>query len=65
MLHYCLHCMASVFKKENSPYWYAAFRDHLDMRAQRSTKQVVHAKAVASSEPVGARGQQRPAGHAH
>ena len=38
--------MASVFKKPGSPYWYAAFRDHLDMRVQRSTKQRAHAAAV-------------------
>jgi integrase len=38
--------MASVFKKPGSPYWYAAFRDHQDMRAQRSTKQIAHARAV-------------------
>ncbi len=38
--------MASVFKKPGSPYWYAAFRDHLDMRSQRSTKERAHAKAV-------------------
>jgi hypothetical protein len=38
--------MASVFKKPGSPYWYAAFRDHQDTRAQRSTKQIAHARAV-------------------
>lgn len=39
--------MAYVFKKPGSPYWYAGFRDHLDMRVQRSTKQRAHAAAMA------------------
>ncbi len=38
--------MAYVFKKPGSPYWYAGYRDQLDMRVQRSTKQRAHAAAV-------------------
>ncbi len=30
--------MASVFRKPGSPYWFAAFRDALGRRAQRTTK---------------------------
>ena len=45
-LHFCLHAMASIFKKPRSPFWFAAYRDANGERRQKTTKTANRGEAI-------------------